>query len=202
MMISRTFRHGICYNFAFDEQKIEDSYNPHQERFLDYLRALLHTRLPNGFSTPPRASGMKFPQLAQVEIEHQLKDFARYVHRLSIAGSRHERMQTFLMLSDRASVAVEVPVWMTPSESKLFDATLTGHIDIIRLTDKIEVWDYKPSASRELFACCQVYWYVRMLSTRLHLDMDEFRCGFFDAYNVYTLEPEYVPYQRTLKEFL
>jgi hypothetical protein len=202
MMISRTFHHGICYNFAFDEQKILTSENSHNDRFLKYLHNLLHMRLPDGFSNPPRASGMRFPQVNRVEIEHCLKDFARYVHRLSIVGSRHERMQTFLMLSDRASVAVEVPVWMTPKESRLFDSNLTGHIDVIRLTDKIEVWDYKPSASRELFACCQVYWYVRMLSARLNLDMDEFRCGFFDAYNAYIIDPENVPLQKTLKEYL
>jgi hypothetical protein len=202
MMISKTFYHGIGYQFAFDEQKIENSCNTHKERFLEYLHTLLHKRLPNGFSNPPRASGMRFPRLHQFEIEHCLKEFARQVHRLSIAGSRHERMQTFLMLSDKASVAVEVPVWMTPRESMLFDSNLTGHIDLIRLTDKVEVWDYKPYASRELFACCQVYWYVRMLSARLNLDLNEFRCGFFDSYHVYVLEPEYVPFQKTLKEYL
>ncbi len=201
MRIEKTFHHGIPYTFLFDEKKITESENRHKRKFLEYSRNLLETRLPDGFSHPPRASRMRFPQLKCYEIDHPLREFAQYAHRVSLEGSRHERMETFLMLSDRASVAVEVPVWMTPKESQLFDSNLTGHIDLVRLTDKIEIWDYKPYASREIFASCQVYWYCRMLSTRLSIDIDEFRCGFFDAYNVYVIEPEYVPFQKTLKDY-
>jgi len=199
--MEKTFYHGIPYTFLFDEKKIKESENHHKGKFLTYSQNLLETRLPDGFSHPPRASRMRFPRLKCYEIDHPLREFAQYAHRVSLEGSRHERMETFLMLSDRASVAVEVPVWMTPKESQLFDSNLTGHIDLVRLTDKIEIWDYKPYASREIFACCQVYWYCRMLSTRLRIDIDEFRCGFFDAYNVYVIEPEYVPFQKTLKDY-
>ena len=201
MMLSRTFHHGIPYTFSFDEKKVAESGNCHKRKFLDYARTLLEIRLPDGFSHPPRASGMRFPRLKCYEIDHPLREFARYAHRVPIEGSRHERMETFLMLSDKASVAAEVPVWMTPKESQLFTANLTGHIDVVRLTDKIEIWDYKPYASKEIFASCQVYWYCRMLSARLKIDIDEFRCGFFDAYNVYVIEPEYIPFQKTLKEY-
>ncbi len=202
MILSKTFNHGVPYTLSFSERKIMESENPHKKKFLEYTRSLLETRLPDGFSTPPRASGMRFPLLKCCEVHHLLKEFARCAHRVSIDGSRHERIETFLMLSDKACVATEVPVWMTPKESQLFESNLTGHIDLIRLTDKIEIWDYKPYASREIFASCQVYWYTRMLSTRLRIDLDEFRCGFFDAYNVYVVEPEYIPLQKTLKEFL
>jgi len=201
MILSKTFQHGIPYTLSFSERKISESENRHKRKFLEYIRSLLEMRLPAGFSHPPRASGMRFPQLKCYEIDHLLKEFARCAHRVSIQGSSHERMETFLMLSDKASVAVEVPVWMTPKESQLFESNLTGHIDLIRLTDKIEIWDYKPYASQEVFASCQVYWYLRMLSARLTIDLDEFRCGFFDAYNVYVIEPEYIPYQKTLKEY-
>lgn len=202
MIQSRTFHHGISYTLSFDEEKIEKSENSHKRKFSEYIKNITEGRLPDGFSHPPRASGMRFPLLKCYEVTHPLKEFARCAHRLSIEGTRHERMQTFLMLSDRASVAVEVPVWMTPKESHLFDSNLTGHIDLIRLTDKIEIWDYKPFASREIFASCQVYWYTRMLSARLNIDLDEFRCGFFDAYHVYVIEPEYIPFQKTLKEYI
>ncbi len=201
-MISKTFYHGIPYTLSFDEKKVMESENPHRRKFLEYLRTLLESKLPDGFSNPPRASGMRFPQLQSYEIYHPLKEFARCAHKVSIEGSRHERMLAFLMVSDRASVAAEIPVWMTPKESQLFDSNLTGHIDLVRLTDKVEIWDYKPLASQELFACCQVYWYMRMLSVRLRIDLDEFRGGFFDAHNVYVIEPSYIPYQKTLKEYL
>lgn len=201
-MISKTFHHRIPYIFSFDEKKIKESENSHKRKFLEYAVDLLEMRLPDGFSHPPRASGMRFPRLQCHEVDHPLKEFARCAHRVSSKGSRHERMETFLMLSDRASVAVEVPVWMTPRESQLFDSNLTGHIDLVRLTDKIEIWDYKPYASREIFASCQVYWYCRMLSARLRIDLKKFRCGFFDAYHVYVIEPEYIPHQKTLNEYI
>ncbi|MBU7024872.1 MAG: hypothetical protein HXS40_11980 [Theionarchaea archaeon] len=202
MRVDRTFHHGIPYTFSFDEEKIVDSENGYKNRFLDYARSLLNGNLPDGFSAPPRASGMRFPMLESYPVEHPLREFARHCHRVPLEGSRHERMQTFLMLSDKASVAVEVPVWMTPKESRMFDSNLTGHIDLVRLTDKVEVWDYKPYASQEIFACCQVYWYTRMLSARLRVSLDAFRCGFFDAYNVYIIEPEYIPFQRTLTDYV
>lgn len=202
MIVSRTFHHGVPYTFSFDEEKIRKCENRHQRKVLEYVNTLMEIRLPDGFSSPPRASGMRFPLLKCSEVLHPLKEFAKWAQRLSIGGSSHERMQTFLMVSDRATVAVEVPVWMTPKESQLFDSNLTGHIDLIRLTDKIEIWDYKPYASRELFASCQVYWYARMLSTRLAIDVDELRCGFFDSQNVYVIEPGYLPFQKTLKDYL
>lgn len=202
MIVSRTLHHGIPYTLSFDEKKILESENFYKRKVLDYVKDLLEKKLPGGFSHPPRASGMHFPRLPSYEITHPLRDFAECAGRISIEGTSHERMQTFLMLSDRASVAVEVPVWMTPKESQLFDSNLTGHIDLIRLTDKIEIWDYKPCASRELFASCQIYWYCRMLSTRLRVDIDEFRCGYFDARNVYVIKPEYIPFQKTLKDYV
>lgn len=202
MIVSKTFNHGVPYTFSFDEEKIKNSGNRHSRKFSEYARSLLESRLPDGFSSPPRASGMRFPLLQCFEIHHALKDFAKWAHRVSIAGHSHERMETFLMLSDKATVAVEVPVWMTPAECHLFDSNLTGHIDLIRLTDKVEIWDYKPFASRELFASCQVYWYCRMLQMRLHVDIDEFRCGFFDDRHVYVVEPGHIPLQKTLKDYL
>jgi hypothetical protein len=202
MTLSKTFHHGIPYTFSFDKKKVLESENCHKRKLLKYMQDLVDTRLPNGFSHPPRASGMHFPVLKCYEIDHPLKEFARCAHRIRIEGSRHQRMETFLMLSDKASVAVEVPVWMTPKESQLFDSNLTGHIDLVRLTDKIEIWDYKPHASREIYASCQVYWYCRMLSSRLGIDVDDFRCGFFDAYNVYIIEPDNIPFQKTLRDYL
>ncbi|MBU7021760.1 MAG: hypothetical protein HXS41_11935 [Theionarchaea archaeon] len=202
MRVDRTFQHGIPYTFSFDEEKIVNSENRYKNRFLDYARGLLNSRLPDGFSSPPRASGMRFPMVNSYSVDHPLREFAKQCHRISLEGSRHQRMQAFLMLSDRASVAVEVPVWMTPRESHMFDSNLTGHIDLVRLTDKVEVWDYKPYASQEIFACCQVYWYTRMLSARLRINLDAFRCGFFDAYTVYVVEPGPIPFQKTLTDYV
>lgn len=201
MITEKTFHHGIPYTFSVDTEKILKSENPYRKKFLEYTQTLLENRLPHGFSHPPRASGIKFPQLTCYNIDHPLQKFAECAHKVSISGSRHHRMETFLMVSDIATVATEVPTWMTPKESQVFNSNLTGHIDLVRLTDKIEIWDYKPWASKEVFACCQVYWYCRMLSSRLHIDITQFRCGYFDKRNVYLVEPGKVPFQKTLTDY-
>ncbi|MGD2250134.1 MAG: hypothetical protein PVF58_17155 [Candidatus Methanofastidiosia archaeon] len=202
MKTERTFYHGIPYTFSVDEEKIQESENRYRKKFLEYTQTLLENRLPHGFSHPPRASKMQFPRLKCYKIDHLLQKFAASAYNVSIPGSRHHKMETFLMVSDIATVATEVPTWMTPKESQIFDSNLTGHIDVVRLTDKIEIWDYKPWASKEIFAGCQVYWYCRMLSARLHIDITQFRCGYFDRFNVYVIEPDNIPFQKTLTEYV
>jgi len=81
MIVSRTFHHGIPYTFSVDEKKIVQSENAHRKKFLEYAQNLLEMKLPNGFSHPPRASGMRFPLL------HSSDTFSCYVY--SRAGIIH-----------------------------------------------------------------------------------------------------------------
>ncbi len=43
---------------------------------------------------------------------------------------RHEKVEEFFLINDSATIAVEVPVYLTEKEST-FNRPLTGHIDMI-----------------------------------------------------------------------
>ena len=49
---------------------------------------------------------------------------------------RHQKVEEFFLTNDSATVAVEVPVYLTESE---FKEPLTGHIDLIQVrSNKIQ----------------------------------------------------------------
>ena len=122
----------------------------------------------------------------------------------------HSRVQVFMLENDGHTVAVEVPIWIKPKELMNFkdffktEYPLTGHIDILRVEgNKIWVWDYKPNAKYEKYADVQVYFYALMLSKRTGIDLDNFRCGYFDEKNAFMFKPniDFVTKYKTLKSF-
>ena len=101
-----------------------------------------------------------------------------------------------MLEKDNKTVAVEVPIWLEPDEIEFYEELfqtneqLTGHIDLLRIEDeKIWVWDYKPNAQKEKFASTQVFFYALMLSKRIGLPLDKFRCGYFDSNYTYVFNP-------------
>ena len=109
----------------------------------------------------------------------------------------HSKVQVFMLENDNNTIAMEVPIWLHHKELELYnslfgtDLPLSGHIDVLRIEDgKIWVWDYKPNAHREKYASTQVYFYALMLSTRAGVDLDHFRCGYFDDKFAYVFKPE------------
>ncbi|MBN1785400.1 MAG: hypothetical protein JW825_00215 [Candidatus Methanofastidiosa archaeon] len=192
MIISKSFKHGWYYWFRYDRQKIIDHFrNIIKDPILDYFDAI--DDCPHiYFCQEPRASSLRSPRLYVTRIRHPITKFTEYGKKVykDRYSSNHSRVEMFLLENDMDSVAVEVPVWFEEDESTEhgFDYPLTGHIDLLRLTDKIEIWDYKPKADKELYASTQVYWYSRMLSSRLGLPLDEFRCGYFDEDSCYLVD--------------
>ena len=68
---------------------------------------------------------------------------------------------------------------------------LTGHIDVLRVEDgKVWVWDYKPNATKEKYAHCQVLFYCLMLAKRTGIPLDRFRAGYFDEDTAFVFKPE------------
>ncbi len=79
---------------------------------------------------------------------------------------RHETIQAFMLANDTATVAVEVPVYLTHTDIEHYKHTLgftvpidlsegetiTGHIDILQIRGgHIHIVDYKPGAKRDNF---------------------------------------------------
>jgi len=90
-----------------------------------------------------------------------------------------------LLTNDSATVAVEVPVYLTKEESE-FPKTLAGHIDIIQVrNNKIHILDYKPD--REGNAVNQLQLYAMCLKQRTGIS--EIICAYFDENGYYQFLP-------------
>ena len=102
-----------------------------------------------------------------------------------------------MLQNDATTIGVEVPIWIMPYELEVFKALfgceepLTGHIDVLRVENgKVWVWDYKPKATKEKYAHCQVLFYCLMLSKRTGIPLEKFRAGYFDEETAFMFEPK------------
>jgi ATP-dependent exoDNAse (exonuclease V) beta subunit len=75
---------------------------------------------------------------------------------------RHDEIQRFMLATDSVTIAVEVPIYLSPEDlahfksASVFDipieteGTLTGHIDFLQIRNgAIHIVDYKPGAKSE-----------------------------------------------------
>ena len=59
-------------------------------------------------------------------------------------SERHNKIEDFFLVNDSATVAMEVPVYLTEKESG-FKKPIAGHIDLIQVRgNRIHILDYKP----------------------------------------------------------
>lgn len=117
------------------------------------------------FQTDARASqGKARFDLDRVEIESKRNHACRIadlvLQSVTHNKRRHDELQRFMLTID--SVAVEIPVYLSPAELTYFrdkfgldlpiesSVTLTGHIDVLQIRDgAIHILDYKPGATYE-----------------------------------------------------
>lgn len=147
------------------------------------------------FQDGPRSSHMRLELAHDVshERDHVICSMARLSHEVSEYKTAHSRVQVTMLKQDAVSLAVEVPVWALPDELDFLDhdLPLTGHIDVLSVTDKyVWVWDYKPGASKEKYAHVQTLLYALMLSLRTGIPIERFKCGYFDESDCFTFRPQ------------
>jgi hypothetical protein len=86
-------------------------------------------------------------------------------------------VQRFMLLNDSATIAVEVPIYLTPEDFAYFrahgftfpfgDQPITGHIDFVQLRSGfLHILDDKPDAAKETHAVTQLTIYAMALSRR------------------------------------
>lgn len=130
---------------------------------------------------------------------------------------RHEKLQSFMLLNDRSTLAVEVPIWLTEPDIAALEARwgitiipkvpldalnphgphkprkITGHIDFLQLRhDNVHVLDYKPTSRRERpFAQLTIY---ALALTQLipGLRLFDIRCAWFDEHQYNEFYPRTV----------
>ncbi|MCD4666805.1 PD-(D/E)XK nuclease family protein [archaeon] len=202
MILKKAFDHsGGLYHFRFHELKLKKLNNG----FFGlnyYLNDILKECPDDYFLKGPRGSSLKFklPELNMHQIKgHEVSELTE--KGLDFNGKRfksnHMKVQVFMLENDSNTVAMEIPIWLEPDEidnfNKIFkeEFPLTGHIDLLRIEDnKIWVWDYKPKAFNEKYAATQVFFYALMLSKRTGIDLNNFRCGYFDEDYAFIFEPK------------
>lgn len=100
-------------------------------------------------------------------------------------SERHLKVEEFFLTNDSATVAVEVPVYLTKSESG-YNKPLTGHIDLIQVrSNRIHVMDYKPDKSGNVINQLQLY--AKCLKKRTGLQ--NITCAYFDENGYYQFNP-------------
>jgi ATP-dependent exoDNAse (exonuclease V) beta subunit len=98
---------------------------------------------------------------------------------------RHEKVEEFFLVNDSATVAVEVPVYLTKEESE-FPKALAGHIDMIQVrSNRVHILDYKPD--REGNATNQLLLYAMCLKKRTGLS--DITCAYFDENGYHQFTP-------------
>jgi hypothetical protein len=121
---------------------------------------------------------------------------------------RHDELQRFMLTTDSVTVAVEVPIYLTPEDIAYFKdtlgfhipidttATLTGHIDLVQIRNGvIHILDYKPKARLEK-PIAQLMVYALALSRRTGLKLMSFCCSWFDEHQYYEFYPLHVVHSR------
>jgi ATP-dependent exoDNAse (exonuclease V) beta subunit len=100
-------------------------------------------------------------------------------------SERHQKVEEFFLTNDSATVAVELPVYLTERESG-YKKPLTGHIDLIQVRSNIiHIMDYKPDQSGNVINQLQLY--AKCLKKRTGLS--NITCAYFDEKRYFQFKP-------------
>ena len=113
---------------------------------------------------------------------------------------RHETLQRFMLVNDSATIAVEVPVYLTDEDIAYYrnhgfklefeNDLITGHIDFLQVRDGyLHILDYKPDARKEKHAHIQLTIYALALARRANLPLKYFKCAWFDEKDYFEFFP-------------
>ncbi len=202
MVILRKFldHKGGFYHYKLHRVKTNNLVNGF-DKLRGYLYDIFENCPDNYFNSGPRSSSLKFniKNLDLFKVKgHEVCGLTEQglKHNRDNYNSNHSKVQSFMLEMDDKTIAVEVPIWLENGELKEFkelfnsEEPLTGHIDVLRVEDgKIWIWDYKPNCLEEKYASTQVYFYAYMLSKRTDVELENFRCGYFDCNYAFMFKP-------------
>ena len=113
-----------------------------------------------------------------------------------------------MLTNDSATVAVEVPIYLTPEDLAYLkdelgfdipiaaDVIRTGHIDVLQIRNgAIHILDYKPNAAKEK-PIAQLMVYALALSRRTGLRLYDFTYAWFDEHDYFEFYPLRVVHKR------
>lgn len=202
--------HRQVYKYCVHRAKLawilsHDEY-AHVRALGPYLAEMM-TDCPHSlFMADARASQGKAPfDIDAVEIAAKHNQACRLANlvlqTVTVNARRHDELQRFMLHVDSATVAVEVPIYLTGEDIRHFrevlgfdvplddEGTLTGHIDLVQLRgSKIHIVDYKPNAAKEK-PIVQLMIYALALSRRCNLKLFDIVCAWFDEHDYFEFYP-------------
>src|ERR1700674_209426 len=105
---------------------------------------------------------------------------------------RHETLQRFILANDSVTIAVEIPIWLTPADVDALEVehgvrllpegqhVLTGHIDFLQVRNgAVHILDYKPDA-RTNKPIPQLTLYALALNRLAGLRLFDIKCAWFN----------------------
>jgi transposase-like protein len=199
---SKKLHHNQIYNLKYHELKLKFAARkfPRLGNYIEFI----FNNCPNDLfkAEGPRCSNLKIDikpkRVTKYNNAPKLAEFALTLAKTN--KERHEKVLNFMLTNDSATIAIEVPVFLDPSEltrkkQKIFGMelkdSLTGHLDILQVRfNHIYVLDYKPEAKKgDRGAAEQVFLYALALSKRTNIPLENFTCAYFDDRNYYQFKP-------------
>jgi len=205
----RTFvlEHKQVYRFQLHRAKVDllfqNSRHSHLATARNYLDTIGEDFPHEMFQTTEHRSS-KFPTTVAIPItrkENYATRLAELVLPTAIANKkRHETLQKFMLVNDSATVAVEIPVYLTREDIAYYrdrgftldfeSEFITGHIDFLQVRDGyLQILDYKPDARKEKHAHVQLTIYALALARRVNLPLKHFKCAWFDEKDYFEFFP-------------
>lgn len=217
MIRSFLLRHQQVYRFQLHRAKLEllfqNARHHHLAPAQKYLEEIGED-FPHGMFQTTEHRSSKFPTKLAIPItrkENYATRLAALVLPSAIANKkRHETLQRFMLANDSATVAVEIPVYLTAEDIAYYrghgfeldfeNDVITGHIDFLQVRDGyLQILDYKPDAMKEKHAHVQLTIYALALARRANLPLKNFKCAWFDEkdyFEFFPLKGVYLPKTR------
>jgi hypothetical protein len=207
MIRSYLLQHQQVYRFQLHRAKLDLLFENARHRHLASVKIYLETigeDFPHGIFQTTEHRSSKFPTTVAIPItrkENYATRLAALVLPAAIANKkRHETLQKFMLVNDSATIAVEIPVYLTKEDIAYYrnrgftldfeSEFITGHIDFLQVRDGyLQILDYKPDARREKHAHVQLTIYALALARRANLPLKNFKCAWFDEKDYFEFFP-------------
>src|SRR5438876_1872845 len=207
MIRSFLLRHKQVYRFQLHKGKVELLLQNARHRHLASAKGYLEQigeHFPHGMFQTAEHRSSKFPTTVPIPITRK-ENYATRLATLVVPSAsankkRHETLQRFMLVNDSATIAVEIPVYLTRQDIAYYRSRgftldfecdfITGHIDFLQVRDGyLQILDYKPDARKEKHAHVQLTIYALALARRANLPLKNFKCAWFDEKDYFEFFP-------------
>ena len=206
----------LLFNSELYNNKFSDN-KKFEKPIISYLKKILTQEFPHHIFKPKaetqgkleRSSQLKFETLKFIKLQKQ--NLANKLTNLALNLAktnkhRHQSVQDFMLINDSATIATEIPIYLTKDDIRYFlkrkfklplenqPTPITGHIDLLQIRNGlIHILDYKPEAHKTN-PVNQLTIYALALASRFQIQLKNFKCAWFDDKNYYEFFPLHVVY--------